>query len=298
MPTITLEHPTKDGELLQATFLPDQGMNLISYKRGEIEVIEQSTRHLFEERFAGLGALIGPHFHRRKTETLPKIQDESLFPHIARVKAKGVQDPFSHGIGRYAPWKAETSSTSIKAQLTGKDLWNGVPLSSLEGQNFNMALEAHLRETGLHLTLSIVSDTDSLVGIHYYLALPGGKGRVISEVRDQVRIEGELKSIPSEWRFDLQHRLTFDLNQEADFTFRPYPDPLKGQMLLETEKYSLRASYSCICEENCWQLYHPKDASFVCIEPISAQNPRHPILTASSLNIQLEILPLKKYVEP
>lgn len=294
MSAITLEHRAKDGELLQATFLPDRGMNLVSYKRGEIEVIEQSTRNLFDERFAGLGALIGPHFHRRKTETLPKIADESLFPHIARIKAKGVQDPFSHGIGRYAPWNAEAAPSSVKARLTGKDLWNGVPLSSLEGQSFNMNLEAHLRETGLHLALSIVSESDSLVGIHYYLALPEGKGRVISEVRDQVRIEGELKPIPSDWGFDKQHHLAFDLNREADLTFRPYPDPLKGHMILETEKYDLRMSYNCVCEENCWQLYHPKDALFVCIEPISAQNPRHPILTASSLNIQLEILPLVK----
>jgi hypothetical protein len=290
MTTIVLEHQTKQGERLQATFLPDKGMNLISLKRGDVEVIDQSTQNLFEERYAGLGALIGPHFHHRKTETLPKIKDEALFPHIARVKAKGVQDPFSHGIARYAPWKAESTSHSVKAQLTGKDTWKGVALSALEGQNFNMLLEAYLKEEGLFLTLSIVSDTASLVGIHYYYALPQGKGRVISKVQNQVVIAGELKPIPSDWQFDSQQHLTFDLQQEADFTFRPYPDPLKGDILLATEEYQLRTRYSCMCAENCWQLYHPKGASFVCIEPISAQDPRHPNLTVSSLNIHLEIL--------
>lgn len=290
MSAIVLEHQTKQGEHLQATFLPEKGMNLISFKKNDLEVIDQSTQNLFEERYAGLGALIGPHFHRRRAEILPQIKDEHLFPHIARVKAKGVQDPFSHGIARYAPWKAEATAMSVKAQLTGKDTWNSVPLSALEGQNFTMNLEAHLRENGLFLNLSIISDTDSLVGIHYYYALPQGKGRIISEVQNQVRIQGELQPIPPDWHFDSQQRLTFDLQNEADFTFRPYPDPLKGNILLETEKYHLRTRYECICSENCWQLYHPKDASFVCIEPISAQDPRHPNLTVSSLKIHLEIL--------
>lgn len=292
MSAIVLEHQTPQGERLQATFLPEKGMNLVSYKKGDLEVIDQSTQNLFEERYAGLGALIGPHFHRRRAEILPQIKDEHLFPHIARVKAKGIQDPFSHGISRYAPWKAEATSMSVKAQLSGKDTWNGISLSALEGQNFNMSLEAHLRENGLFLQLSIVSDTDSLVGIHYYYALPQGKGRVTSEVQNQVRIQGELKPIPADWHLDSQQRLTFDLDQEADFTFRPYPNPLKGHILLETEQYHLSTRYTCACEENCWQLYHPKNASFVCIEPISAQDPRHPNLTVSSLNIHIEILNL------
>src|SRR5690349_11544962 len=113
MEPIILENTTHDGSPLQATFLPDKGMNLVSYKKGGVEVIDPSTKSLFEERYAGLGALIGPHFHRRRTDALPKIPDESLFPHIARVKAKGVHDPFSHGIARYAPWKAEKKNNTV-----------------------------------------------------------------------------------------------------------------------------------------------------------------------------------------
>lgn len=290
MSAIVLEHQTKEGERLQATFLPDQGMNLISLKKDDTEVIDQSTRNLFEERYAGLGALIGPHFHHRKAEIIAKIKDETLFPHIARVKAKGVQEPFSHGIARYAPWKAEATKNSIKAQLSGKDTWNGVSLIELEGQNFNMKMEVHLKEEGLFLDLSVVSDTASLVGIHYYYALPQGKGRVISNIQNQVIMNGELKPIPSDWQFDTQQQLTFDLENEADYTFHPYPNLLKGHILLETDEYQLHTRYECACAENCWQLYHPKDASFVCIEPISSKDPRHPNLTVSSLNIHLNIV--------
>ncbi|WP_042281882.1 hypothetical protein [Candidatus Protochlamydia sp. R18] len=292
MNIIKLENRTEDGEKLEATFTPDHGLNLISFKRGNIEVIEQSTWNLFEERFAGLGALIGPHFHRRRAESLPKIADETLFPHIGRVKAKGTQDPFSHGIARYAPWQTTFTQTQLNGLLTGKDLWNGVLLSTLEGQNFEFELQADLTPTGLSLQLSIISDTNSLVGIHYYYSLPNHRGKITSFVQDKVRIEDCLQSIPSSWSFDLKQQLVFDLKEEADFTFRPFPDPLMGEILLETDIYSLKTRYQSVCEENCWQLYHPKDASFVCIEPISSQNPKHPNLNISQLQIYLEILPL------
>lgn len=289
MEQIKLETQTKAGQRLQASFLPQAGMNLISFKLDDIEVIDQSTWPLFEERYAGLGALIGPHFHRRPAEIVPVIKEEQLFPHLARVKAKGIHDPFSHGIARYAPWKAEVKDRLIRASLSGKDTWNGVPLSALEGQNFKMELTVHLKETGLYLHLSVVSDTASLVGIHYYYALPNGKGIVTSHVRDKMRDNtGKVVPVPAPW-LSPSHELKFDLMQEADFTFRPQK-PLEGDILLETEQYRLKTRYVCLCEENSWQLYRPPHASFVCIEPLSSQDPRHPNLTVSSLDIHLEIL--------
>jgi len=287
---IVLEKKTSQGIHLQAVFLPEKGMNLISYQRDGVEVIAQSTWEIFEERYAGLGALIGPHFHRRLPALIPKIKNEELFPHIARVKAKGVQEPFSHGIARYAPWQAEASKEKVKATLSGADLWNGITLKELEGQNFKILFSANLEEDGLHLNLSVVSDTASLMGIHYYYDLPLCGATVTSQVKNEVRIEGKLQPIPDQWKFNEQQLLTFNLTEEADYTFRPYPDPLKAEILLETKEYSLRTSYFCNNEENCWQLYHPKDATFVCVEPISSQDPRHPNLTASQINIHLEIL--------
>ena len=288
--SIILTSQALDGQELRAVFLPEKGMNCISFKKGELEVIDQSTVSLFEERFAGLGALIGPHFHRRKTEVLPKIENESLFPHIARVKAKGVADPFSHGIARYAPWQAEATQTKIKAAISGKDMWNGVSLSSLEGQNFKMNFNVELTPKGLVLELDVVSDTDSLVGIHYYYHLPKNRGKVISSVQAFYVDQGEKKPVNSAWIEDGKPMLSFDLQEnEADYTFFPYPDPLNGKIILDAETYKLVTSYSCKSQENSWQLYHPKGASFVCIEPLSSQDPRHPNLSVSSLRIALEI---------
>lgn len=290
MEQIVLRNHTSHGESLEAVFLPEKGMNMISFKKGGFEVIDQSTRVLFEERYAGLGALIGPHFHRKQAQIATKIADESLFPHIARVKAKGVADPFSHGIARYAPWKAEATQNRIKAQLSGKDVWNGIPLSTLEGQNFKMDFLVDLTPEGLLLELSITSDTDSLVGIHYYFHLPKGSGKVMSSVQKEYRNGGDLLPLPDSWNVDSQHQLTYDLTQPADYTFYPFPNKREGKILLDAVDYRLLTSYTSRSQENCWQLYHPEGASFVCMEPISSQDPRHPNLTASSLKIKLEIL--------
>ncbi len=290
----TLRNNSFSGETLEATFCPDVGMNMVSYKKGEIEIIDQSTRTLFEERSAGLGALIGPHFHHRNPNTIPKIQDESLFPHIQKVRQKGVAEPFSHGIARYAPWKVEAASeTKIVGTLSGKDTWNGIPLADLEGQNFKMNYSAELTPEGLLLKLSVISDTDSLVGIHFYYNLPNSTGTIMSRVKDHYIDGKEKKTIPRSWKGNSEHSgnlLQFPLNEAADFTFFPSPNPLEGTVMLNNSSYQLLTKYSCPSQENCWQLYHPAGASFVCIEPISSQDPRHPNLTVSSLQIQLQIL--------
>jgi hypothetical protein len=286
---IILKNRTEKGERLQATFLPEKGMNMISYKKEEIEVIDQSTQNLFEERYAGLGALIGPHFHRRSPSIISYIPDENLFPHIAAIKKKGIQDPFSHGIARYAPWNVEQTETKIIGSLSGKDQWNGVPLAALEGQNFKMRFEAELTAQGLELELSVVSDTDSLVGIHYYYFLPGGKGKVVSDVKKKYLEQGVASHIPSNWSYSDQNILSYDLKEPADFTFHPFYDPLAGKILLQTDHYQLETVYTSKSQENCWQLYHPPGASFVCIEPISSQNPHRPNLSISSLHISLKI---------
>jgi hypothetical protein len=118
-------------------------MNLISFKKGSVEVIDQSTESLFEERCAGLGALIGPHFHRRQFEMLPEILCNHSNPEIERLrKQNSNSDPFSHGIGRYASWKYEYTENSISAILQGSDTWNGIPLKELEGQDFTMKYSA------------------------------------------------------------------------------------------------------------------------------------------------------------
>ncbi|MCI5052282.1 MAG: hypothetical protein MRY21_03975 [Simkaniaceae bacterium] len=272
-----------------ATFLPTKGMNMVSLKKGETEAIDQTTKPLFDERFAGLGPVIGPHFHRQKDALISTDFDTTLFPHIARVSAKGTKDPFSHGIGRYAPWNYSATDTKISAHISGDDFFHGVPLKTLEGINFSMKYVAELSETGLHIHLEVSSEgRESLVGLHTYYAM-GKKGIVSSHVKPLYNEGGEFKKIPGKW-WDRRHsHLKFDLSNEADYGFLPLEET-HGRTLLETEGRSLLVSYCAPTDNLSCQIYHPKDASYVCIEPLSAKNPRNLENSSSSIEIGIEIL--------
>ncbi len=253
---------------LQATFDPEKGMNLLSYSKGGIEVIDTATDSLFRERFAGRGALIGPHFHQRPKARVKPISNPSAFPHLKYME--GRPDPFSHGIARYVPWKYEADQTSIKAKLSGKDLFQEMKLADIEGQNFELDFKAILTDQ-LHIEYSVVSDTDSLVGLHTYYRLVNGKGRVKSKVKEETS------------------ELILDMDKPYDLNFHPFR-PREGRISLETSDYSLEIEYKAPSEELSWQLFHPSGASFVCLEPISAFNPRSPHLTSSSIEVKIKIL--------
>jgi hypothetical protein len=289
--TIKIHAEIESGKWMSAMFAPDRGMNLLSYKKDKIEVIDQATRPLFLERYAGLGPLIGPHFHHRNENIIPPIRNEELFPHIAKVRSLGIKEPFSHGIGRYAPWKVELQTEdAISAILNGSDSLHGNKLSDLEGQDFQMRYQAKMKKTGLEILLSVKSDTESVVGLHTYYALPLGKGVITARVQNKYVDKSEFKSIPSTWNFGEDHTLLYNLERETDFGFHPYPDPLHGVIHLQCESYAVHIEYSCENQENSFQVWHHAGGSFVCIEPMSAKDPRKPKLTVSGLKILIRIL--------
>lgn len=273
----------------EVTYLPDQGMNFISFKKNNIEALDTSTISLFEERYAGLGALIGPHFHHR--QSIPPVPHPERFPHIARVQKKGVAEPFSHGIGRYAPWTViDRNQTSLEAVLKGDDLWEGIPLKELEGQNFVMTYKAEVSSKGLHIRLSVESDMPSVVGLHTYYALGQDKGTIYADVQDHYLEGGSLKPIPTSWKEAQSSQLQFPLQESCDYTFYSSPSQEKGTILLKTATHQIKISYEGENQENSWQLWHPKELSFVCIEPLSAHNARQPKLCSSHLEILISIL--------
>jgi hypothetical protein len=292
MNKVVLKNISSQGEALEATFLPEGGMNLVSYRLGDIEIIDQKTLSLYEEQMAGLGALIGPHFFCR--QKISSGYDPSLFPHIARVKAQGTNDPFPHGIARYVPWKYVKSDTQIKAKLHGSDLYNRVPLSVFEGQDFMMSYEARLLDTGLFIEYKVESELSSVIGLHYYYALLG-KGEVHGEVQPKYRDKDDWKPIPKEWTKEKESHLHFSLAQEADFGFIPAkktPTDHDYRMILDTDAYSLHLDFNSASEEeiSC-QFYRPNKSSYVCIEPLSARVPLKPKLTCNLLEVKLEIFP-------
>jgi len=284
--TVTLKEIANDGQLLEATFLPSKGMNLISYKKGGVEVIDPSTSALFTERFAGLGALIGPHFHHRKE--IPPVPFEERFPHVARLKAKGVKEPFSHGIGRYAPWNYTSTNTSLHAHISGNDTWEGVLLSHLEGFNFAMYMDVELRKEGLFIEMSVSADKPSVIGSHYYYAIGKGSPFLRADVKGQYFDGKGMVNAPSSWQ--KKDLLQIPLDGSLDYGFYPQDKELYTEVLLQADTHKVRVKYLSNTEEGSLQIYHPEGSSFVCIEPLSATFPREPHLNASGVNIQIEIL--------
>ena len=82
-----------------------------------------------------------------------------------------------------------------------------------------------------------------------------------------------------------------DKDVEADFGFRPYNDALETQIELDAQSYKLQINYQASTRENAWQLYHPTDATYICLEPVSAKNPREPKSLSSELKVQIKIIP-------
>jgi len=283
--SISLESPAAKGGYYRALFCPEKGMNLLSFQKDGVEVIDQSTRVLFDKRFAGLGALIGPHFHRRKKQILPPLPEGLPFPYAYTIS----HDPFSHGIARYASWNYTQEANSICARLNGSDLFGNTPLKELEGQDFTMCFSARLCEEGLALDLSVVSKTDSLVGLHYYYRLPEGKGLLKFQAKKEAYKQGVPLSIPMEWLTKEKQFLLSLESEDLDHTFHSFPDPCRGEVALQTSEYTLLLKSSFPCEENSMQIYHPSGSSFVCIEPISSKFPNRPNLTVSRMSCLLSI---------
>ncbi len=287
---VTITNTNDQGHLLSATFNPYKGMNLMSYTASSIQVISQSTKHLFETRAAGLGALIGPHFHQQPNP--PQDFDFDLFDHIKAGIKEGRKDPFSHGIARYVPWKYTHSTTQIEAHLDGSMLYKGIPLSTFEGQDFHMRFNVRLLPSGLFITYSIESEKPSTLGFHYYYNL-NKEGSLHINAEPQFRENDQLINFDKEI-LSGKH-LNIDLAPSFDISLFPRKEPIDShdyKCRLITPDYDLHLHYSPEFEhETCVQLYKDSSNSFVCIEPLSAKNPKQPHLTRSLIELKLEIFP-------
>ncbi len=261
----------------RAVFAPGRGMNMISLQSGGVECIDQSTRSMFDSRYGGLGAMIGPHFHYRPENQIPQIMHEERFPHIQVSREQGAKDPFSHGIGRYAPWKVqEYKQGSVKATLDGDMKWQDMRLADLEGQNFFMRYEAEVVASGLHIELAIESEHSSIIGLHTYYYLPRGTGTVHSCVRQE--------GLPDGW-FSSPNQLMVTLPQVVDQNF--HPEGKGGMIRLDTGAYQIILRYESDDEDHSWQLWQPKGVQFVCIEPLSSRNPKRCQRNKSQLKIHI-----------
>lgn len=285
---VTIKKKQNDGTLLQATFAPMRGMNLVSLKKGDVELIQQSTYPLFEERFAGLGALIGPHFYQRaEIKTFPSLPLD-LFPHFPSMLAQGKKDPFSHGIGRYVPWRYQADETHLQARITSSDQYQGFLLEQLEGKHFVMNFEASCLEDRLKIILRTKSDSESVIGLHYYFAM-GKAANIKAAISPLCYQEGQKVAVPAPW-LESPSQLNLPVDTPIDTGFVPLLSHGVGHITLATEHYRLHLTIRPLAgSEYSFQVWHPQGSDFVCVEPISAENPRGKTLNEGALEIDFMI---------
>jgi len=214
-----------------------------------------------------------------------------LFTFIPKLMEKKQKEFFSHGIARYVPWKYEGDESSISATLSGEDKFQGFLLKEIEGKSFELKYHAALTEDGLSIRYSMETEKPSVIGLHYYYALPNKSGSVFSIVAPDYHHPEGWKPIPSSWCLK-EGELAFEVNEDtvADFGFTTQGDALEGQIELDAGAYKLQINYQASSPEHAWQLYHPKGAAYVCLEPVSAKNPRDATSISSELKVQIKIL--------
>jgi galactose mutarotase-like enzyme len=135
----------------------------------------------------------------------------------------------------------------------------------------------------------VQSDSPSVIGLHYYYALPSTGGTIKASVENSYRIQDNWKRTPSSL-LDNEGSLLFDATQEADFGFIPKSKNGFFEILYENADYTLKIRFQTEDEEASFQIYRPKDASYICIEPLSAKDPKKPLLKSSRLKVFLELV--------
>lgn len=287
--SVCLLSETPSGDLLRAVFSPEEGMALKEFCLGSVSLLDPATEKGFTERRAGLGVLSGPHFLRRKKQVQPPVPSTLSLPHQNYLEQRGETDPFAHGICRYMPWRVlSCTQQMLVAELSGKDLYQGVPLEELQGQSFLLRFSVSTKEGKLSIHFSCTSETDSMCGLHYYYHVGPKGGQVEALVAPTLLKEGKPCALPTQWNYQ-ERNVLLPLGSEGfDYTFHGYPNPRQTKVTLKTENYTLTTHIQAPSDETSWQLYAPPKASFVSIEPLSCFNPHAPHLSSSQIEVVLE----------
>ncbi|MCF7806429.1 MAG: hypothetical protein K9M13_02135, partial [Simkaniaceae bacterium] len=137
----------------------------------------------------------------------------------------------------------------------------------------------------------VKTDKTGIVGLHYYYSIDHEDAVVKSVIQNVYNDMGEFKPLPDEWTEEDIHHLKFILNQEADFGFLPFSNNNTSLVTLENKEYNLEIFSQTESDEHSWQLWHPAGASFTCIEPMSAKNPRGILPKEGRIRVKITIVP-------
>ncbi len=267
-----------------AEVMPDAGMTLRSLRMGDIESICQSRASQFTSCRKGYGPLIGPHFNQRAQLPAAALANMARWPQTDALARMGFRDPWQHGVARYAPWEYAASSDSIRAKLTGDQEMHGLPLSAVQGGNFELHLAMQLAGNALRVHYTAQADFPPVIGLHYYYALPGDQGRVRAPVTGVMHAGGQSVPIPPECLDASGRSLDLPLDRKLDNVFQLRPGPIE----LITTTHTVTTMPESGAES--LVIFHPGFDGWVCVEPLSSANLSQPAGNRAemSLTIMLE----------
>jgi len=272
---------------IQATFDPEHGLNMMSLIIEGLQLIEQSTKNGFLESSRGLGPLIGPHFYHRLSSRIPHLDNQALNALSTTIHFRQESEPFSHGIGRYVPWKIlDQGPKGFKASLHSDDRICGLTLAEIEGFDFEMAFEAEVSQRQLKIHYSAKSSSQPVVvGLHTYYALDPMMKTADLFAAPFYYDKLNKKAVSSEWLSD--QGLSIPLNEPLDYTFSPEINKEGfGRVEIKRGGSTLLIQAKALPDLS-FQLYRGEDSPFICIEPIAAINPR--IVTQKNASIEVRI---------
>jgi hypothetical protein len=276
-----------EDSAIRAQFDPEHGLNMMSLIIDEIEVIDQKTKKGFLESSRGLGPIIGPHFYHRRSDTIPFLGDEVMQKLHQIINFRDDPEPFSHGIGRYVPWKIVSQDKKhFKAHLSSKDPILNLTLGDIEGFDFSLEFTAKVTERTLHISYNAKSSLEPVVvGLHTYYGIYPGMHQVELSGAPFYYDKLQKRAVPTEWLKD--SRLFVPLDRALDFTFTPQLNKDGfGTVEVKNGVHTLTISAKADPDLS-FQIYKDPASSFVCIEPIAAINPR--IVTKKHALLEVKI---------
>jgi galactose mutarotase-like enzyme len=235
---------------------PEVGLSLLSFRYRGRELLALDTGESFRRCRKGLGPLIIPHFNQ--AGPLPAVTPDS-FPHIPHVQSLGVHHPFQHGIGRYVPWRYRAGPESLVGTMDGTMHYRGYTYAQLTGYDFTAEVTYRVREDGLQILFALEAEHPVAAGIHFYYHLPDPTN---ASVEASSCITGPLPfPIPC------------GIPVNAVFSTAACP-PGHSWCSLTTDSWTLRTDFTCSGRpESSFDslvIFHPENARFVCIEPLSS----------------------------
>ena len=259
------------GGELHAQFVPEAGMVCCSLRRGERELLAPGAGiDAYAERGVTMGIpLLYPWANRLAGYTYEAAGRRVSLPRDSPLLPRDPNGLPIHGVipGRLH-WQtaADAPSSSIAASLS----WDQPELLELFPFPHRLSYEATLSDEALRIAVTVHADAGPVpvsFGFHPYLALaPGARAHAEVELPVSSRLVLDDRMIPTGETVAFapgRHALG---ERDWDDAFAGPEPPATVAVLAGRERTELEFEQGYRCS----QLYSPRKAGFVCVEPMTA----------------------------